>query len=419
MSDASPSHQGSEAGSAPLKTAEADKGQVATDSSQGNHKRSKALWIVTFAIFAVGIGWVLLWFFYFQYHESTDDAYANGNMINVNSVIPGMVTAFFADDTDLVIEGQLLVTLDRTQYELIYEEELADLAVTALNVRKLYDTVAVKQANVEGKRANVVQMRYDYDNRLQLVDSLAVSHQDFVQAHTSLSIAESDLQQAEWELQVARDLAGNTAPEHHPDIEQQKAAVRKAFYNLQHCAVYAPYTGYIAQRAAEVGQWTTPELPLMAIIPTEGMWVDANFKETQLTYMRIGQPATVWFDIYGQKVVYYGKVLGIASGTGSVFSLIPPQNATGNWIKIVQRLPVRISIDAAVAREYPLRLGLSANVDVDLTNQDLPRLAQIPSTKPVATTKVFDISFDQVDRTMDEVIRKILKDHRNEQVTFH
>lgn len=183
------------------------------------------------------------------------------------------------------------------------------------------------------------------ENRMKYQDLVRNLVSGNLSDRLTLHNAELELKQAEYQLQVTRDAAGNTVPERHPLIEQQKASIRNAYYNLKHCEILAPSTGYIAQRNVNVGQWVTPTTHLMALIPIDYMWVDANFKETQLTYMRVGQPAKVWFDMYGSKVEYQGHVLGIASGSGSVFSLIPPQNATGNWIKIVQRLPVRISLD--------------------------------------------------------------------------
>jgi membrane fusion protein (multidrug efflux system) len=357
---------------------------------------------------ALAIGWVLLWLFYLRYHETTDDAYVSGNMINVTSVIPGSPIAFFADDTDLVKEGQLLVLLDCTEYQIKFDLELETLASTVLRVRQLYDNVKQNTANVENKRIMLERARYDYENRSKLVNTLAISNEDYIHSKDDFTLAEINYRQAQHQLDIAIDAAGNTPIERHPDIEAQKARVRQAFYFVRHCSIYAPATGFIAQRQVEVGQWATPSTPLMAIIPINYMWVDANFKETQLTYMRIGQPATVTFDIYGKHPVFEGKVLGIASGTGNVFSLIPPQNATGNWIKIVQRLPVRIGIDLEKYKNYPLRLGLSAYVNVDISKTDLPPLATIPANKPVGITTVYDIDFKEVEPLIEKIIQENL-----------
>lgn len=375
-----------------------------------NHSRSRALWAFTFFLILCAVGWFCYWYFYLRFYESTDDAYANGNFINVNSVISEAVIAFYADNTDLVKEGQLLVELDRTNYQAIYNKELASLSSITLQVRQLYENAQINRDQIKNKRAILERRQFDYRERLNLSKTKpeAVAQEDYIHSEKDFIAAQFDLQQAESQLAASLAAIGNTPPEKHPLIEQQKENVRIAYYNLQHCSIYAPQTGYIAQRTVEVGQWITPTTNLMAIIPTDYVWVDANFKETQLKNMRIGQPAVVWFDLYGSNVKYEGKVIGIASGTGSIFSLIPPQNATGNWIKIVQRLPVRISLDPETIKQFPIRLGISAEVDVNVTDQNLPFLAPIPVEKSVSKTFVFDIHMKTLDQLMDRIIRENL-----------
>ena len=289
---------------------------------------------------------------------------------------------------------------------------MATLASVVLNVRQLFNTVEANKALLENKKTLLAKAEYDYQNRLHLVDSLAISNEDFIHAKDNYLVAQLDLKQAEAQYHVSLDAIGNlhAKVEHHPLVLQQKEAIRTAYYYLKHCSIYAPATGYVAQRSVEAGEWITPSTPLMSVIPTDYVWVDANFKETQLSNMRVGQPATIWFDYYGSKVKYNGKVIGIASGSGSVFSLIPPQNATGNWIKIVQRLPVRISLDPQVVRKFPVRLGISAEVDVDICNTMLPMLPTIPPKKAVSTTSVFTINFEEIEQMMEKVIQENLKD---------
>jgi len=379
-----------------------------------NHHTSKGLIGLTIILLIIGIAWFFYWFTYLRFYESTDDAYANGSMININSVMDGSVTAFYADDTDFVEEGQLLVQLDRTEFELTYKKELASLSEVILQVKKLYDSVLENQVNVKSQKTLLSKASYDFENRSRLIGSLAVSNEDFTHAKDSLAIAQLNLEQAEYQLKIAQDLAGITKPEYHPMIERQIATIKEAAYKLYHCSIYAPATGYVAQRRVDVGERITPEIDLMAVIPINYVWVDANFKETQLTYMRVGQPAVVWFDLYGSKVKYTGKVLGIASGSGSVFSLIPPQNATGNWIKIVQRLPVRISLDPETVQKYPTRLGISAEVDVDITDQDLPILAQNPVRNAIGKTKVFEIDFKETDELIAGILNAHFLDHSDD-----
>lgn len=377
----------------------------------GKNHRSRALWFFTFLLIIAASAWFSYWYFYLKYHESTDDAYAHGNFIQINSVISGAVTAFYADNTDLVKEGQLLAELDTTHYQANYEKELAKLAEVTLIVKQLYSNVKAQLANVKNQRAALERTKYDYNSRLKLKETTpqALSQEDFVHSQQNFLEAQFKVLQAESQLNVALAAAGNTPAKSHPQIENQKASVRIAYYNLRHCSIYAPQTGYIAQRHVDVGQWITPNTTLMAIIPTNYVWVDANFKETQIGKMRVGQPATIWFDLYGSDVIYQGKVIGIASGTGSIFSLIPPQNATGNWIKIVQRLPVRISLDPETLEKFPVRLGISAEVDVDITNQDLPLLSTVSPEKPVAKTSIYNIHMQDVDQIMDNIVESNLK----------
>lgn len=379
-------------------------------NNEKNH-RSRALWLFTFFLLITGSAWLAYWYLYLQYHERTDDAYAHGNFIQINSVISGAVTAFYADNTDFVKEGQLLVELDATHYQSTYEKELAKLAEVTLVVKQLYSNVKAQLANVKNQRAALERTKYDYESRLKLKQTSpqALSEEDFIHAQQNYLEAQFKVLQSESQLNVALAATGNTPPEFHPQIENQKATVRIAYYNLRHCSIYASQTGYIAQRSVEVGQWITPNKSLMAIVPTNYVWVDANFKETQLRKMRVGQPAKIWFDLYGSDVIFEGKVIGIASGTGSIFSLIPPQNATGNWIKIVQRLPVRISLDQQAVEKFPIRLGISAEVDVDITNQNLPFLSNVSPEKPIAQTSIYNIHMKEVDLIMDKIIQSSLE----------
>lgn len=374
--------------------------------TEETRRRSPFLYGLIAFLVLIGIGWYLLWLFYLQFYEFTDDAYVNGNRVNLRSVIAGTPIAFYADDTDLVLEGQLLVSLDPTVHQVAFDKQLAQLAQVVLKVREIYDNVPVKQAKVENQKVKASKARYDYENRKQLVGTSAISEEDYTHSQDDLKLAESTLEEMEGELKAAMSLRGPTSIEEHPMIKAQKEAVREAFFNLAHCSIYSPCKGYVGKRAVEIGQWITPTTSLMAIIPLDGMWVDANFKETQLTQMRMGQPAEVWFDVFGSGVKFKGHVIGIGFGTGSVFSLIPPQNATGNWIKIVQRVPVRIGID--LDNEYPLRLGLSANVYVDLKDQNLPWQAKEPLNKVVASTDVFALKFAKLERKMNEIIQKFL-----------
>jgi membrane fusion protein (multidrug efflux system) len=386
---------------------------AANSTVQTPNRRRTLLYLTLFIVLAVLI-WFLVWVLYLKNYEETDDAYVNGNLISISSVISGTPIAFFADNTDLVEEGQVLIVLDSTSYQLQYERELSSLAATVLQVKQIYDRVEAAQLDVQAKRVQYEKATFDLGNREKLISSQAISKEEYVHAKDTLATVTLDLQQAEQQFKIALAAAGPTTRDKHPLIEVQKLNVRTAFYNINHCTIVAPTTGYIAQRAVEIGKWITPNTPLMAIVPITGMWIDANFKETQLRNMRMGQPASITFDLYGKSRGFKGNVIGIGFGTGSVFSIIPPQNATGNWIKIVQRLPVRIGLNPQENQDFPLRLGLSASVSVDITNVDLPMIASIPSISPVGSTSVFDLNFKYLDQLINQMIIHYLQETRNE-----
>lgn len=387
-------------------TADNTNQQEPIERDPSTKKRNRLLILFTLFLAVIGIALLLIYLLYWQYYESTDDAYGSGSMVQVNSVIDGSVVSFYADDTDLVKEGQLLIQLDPTYFQAVYDRALSALSAEVLNIKQLQDSVIVNEADVALKKIALSKAEYDFNNRAALVGSKAISNEDYTHSQDALNTAKNDLKRAEALLKYSTDALGQTTIEQHPRIVEKKNAIREAYYNLKHTAIYAPTTGYVAQRTVNVGQTVGKGRSLMSIIPTDYVWVDANFKETQLKYMRVGQPAEVWFDLYGSGVKYEGKVVGIGSGSGSVFSLIPPQNATGNWIKIVQRVPVRIALDKETVKKYPVRLGISANVDVNISNQDLPMLAELPGTKKVAGTRVFDIDMAKVDKVIQEIMEK-------------
>lgn len=393
-----------------------DEGQAHTHSDLSHHEhhrrndsRTRALKLFTLFLILLAIIWAGYWFTHQRYFQSTENAYSNGNLVRVNSVVSGSVVGFYADNTDLVLEGQLLADLDPTEYRIKLNQELATLRAVVLEVKQLKANIPVQEANVKTKQKKLERARYDFENRQRLVASRAIPLEDFIHSQDDYAIARSELRQAIHQLKLSQEAMGSAEVATHPLVEKQIAVVRSAYYNLVHCKVFAPTTGYVALRTVEVGQAVAPFTSLMAIIPKDYIWVDANFKETQLSDMRIGQPATITFDFYGADVKFKGKVLGIASGSGSVFSIIPPQNATGNWIKIVQRLPVRVALDKETLEKHPIRLGLSAEVRVDISDVNLPQLAQVPPAEPVATTHVFDIDFEPINQQINQIIEEFAR----------
>ncbi|HEX5353622.1 MAG TPA: EmrA/EmrK family multidrug efflux transporter periplasmic adaptor subunit [Rhodanobacteraceae bacterium] len=356
-------------------------------------------------IVIVAIVWGLYYFLVARWYENTDDAYVGGNVVQITPQIPGTVVSIGADDNDYVHKGQTLVKLDGSNADVALAEAEAKLAQTVRKVRGLYSSVHSSRADVAVREAAVEQARADYRRRKGLADSGAVSTEEVAHARDALTTAESALAAANAQLATTTAMVSDTRITSHPDVKAAAAAVRAAWLDDQRTTLVAPVSGYVAKRTVQVGQRVQPGMPLMAVVPLDQVWVDANFKETQLTDMRIGQPVTLTSDVYGGSVTYHGHVEGLGIGTGSAFSLLPAQNASGNWIKIVQRLPVRISLDPKELEKHPLRIGLSMAVDVNMHNQKGRMLSQQSPQRAVFSTDVYSRNENQVDALIAKIIQ--------------
>ena len=357
-------------------------------------------------VVVVGIGWALYHFLVGRWYEGTDDAYVDGNVVQITPQVPGTVVSIGADDNDYVRKGQVLVKMDPADADVALAQAEAALAQTVRKVRGLYSTVHTSKADVAVREAVVRQAQADFQRRKGLAASGAISAEELAHARDALTTAESALTAAQAQLATTDALVSDTRIATHPDVKAAAAKVRAAWLNDQRMTLLAPVSGYVAKRTVQVGQRVQPGTPLMAVVPLHQVWVDANFKETQLQDMRIGQPVTLTSDIYGGSVKYHGKVSGLGVGTGSAFSLLPAQNASGNWIKIVQRLPVRISIDPKDLDKYPLRIGLSMDVDVNLHNQSGPTLSQQHVQHPVFSTDVYARSKAEADQLIQKIVHE-------------
>jgi membrane fusion protein, multidrug efflux system len=355
----------------------------------------------------VGIVWGLYHFLVGRWYESTDDAYVNGNVVQITPQVPGTVVSIGADDNDFVREGQALLKLDPSNAQVALDAAQADLAATVRKVRGLYSGVGSSQAEVAVRQAAVAQARADFQRRQGLAKTGAISAEELSHARDALTAAESALAAVQGQLATSRALVDNTQVASQPDVQAAAARVRAAYLDLQRDTLVAPVSGHVAKRAVQVGQRVQPGTPLMAVVPLSQVWVDANFKETQLQAMRIGQPVTLESDLYGGDVEYHGHVEGLGVGTGSAFSLLPAQNATGNWIKIVQRLPVRIELDQQELQKHSLRIGLSMAVKVNLHDQSGSVLSRTSPTKPVFSTDVYE----RGQREADALIAKIIAEN--------
>jgi membrane fusion protein, multidrug efflux system len=370
-----------------------------------NNRRGFLLKLVG-AIVILGLIAFTLWYFLDgRWYESTDDAYVGGNIVQITPQIVGTVTSIGADDGDLVKQGDVLVKFDQADADVQLAEAKADLANTVRKVRGLYSTVSGAQADVNIRRIAVAKAQADYNRRRDLAKSGAISAEELSHAQDALTSAQSALTTSQQQLQTNKVLVDDTVVASHPDVQAAAAKLRAAYLDDVRTTLIAPVTGYVAKRSVQVGQRVQPGAALMAVVPLHQVWVDANFKETQLTHMRIGQSVEVKSDVYGSAVTYKAKVQSLGVGTGSAFSLLPAQNATGNWIKIVQRIPVRVVFtDPDQLDKYPLRIGLSLDTEVNLHDQSGPTLAQKVPSQIAFSTDIYEKQLANADGEIEKII---------------
>ena len=372
----------------------------AQSANTGKRKRMMTLLVIVILIAAVAYG--LYYFLDARFHEDTDDAYVNGNVVQITPQVTGTVIAVNADDTQTVKAGDPVVVLDPADARVALEQAEANLAQTVRQVRGLFADDNQYQAQVAQRQSDLSRAQDDLKRRMAVAQTGAVSLEEISHARDAVKSAQASVDAAEQQLASNRALTANTTIANHPNVQAAAAKVRDAYLNNARNNLPAPVTGYVAKRSVQVGQRVSPGTPLMAIVPLGGVWVDANFKEVQLKYMHIGQPVELTADVYGSSVVYHGKVVGFSAGTGSAFSLLPAQNATGNWIKVVQRLPVRIALDPQELEKHPLRIGLSMQADVSIKDQSGGQLGEAPNT--VYETNVFEKYGDQADAEIARII---------------
>jgi len=384
----------------------------------GNPRRKKALTALASVVVVAGLGWAAYEYLVASHYESTDNAYVQGNVIQITPQIGGTVMAIMADDTDFVKAGQALVQLDPADARVALEQAEAALAQAVRQVRTLYANngtlaaqIALRDADVVKAQSDIARASDDLNRRQSLTGNGAVSKEELNHAQTQLANARSALAAANAGVVAAREqlssnqaLTEGTSIEQHPSVQVAAAKVREAHLATQRAGLLAPVDGYVAKRTVQLGQRVAAGTPLMSVIPLNQVWVDANFKEVQLRNIRIGQPATLVADLYGKKVEYKGTVAGLGVGTGAAFSLLPAQNATGNWIKVVQRVPVRIALDAKQLESNPLRVGLSMDAVVDVSRQDGKTLADAPRDAAQAHSQVLGAQNSAADEDVRRVI---------------
>jgi membrane fusion protein (multidrug efflux system) len=353
-------------------------------SEAGSPARRRGLIALAAVVLLAGAAWAFYWHGHARWRISTDNAYVGGNIVQLTAEIPGTVRAIHARETETVAVGQTLLELDPSDARIAMDAAVSDLANTVRQVRGTFVQIERLRAQVAVRDVELQRARADLSRRRSVANGGAISAEEFAHAQESVKGLEAALRAAREDLNVALAQTEGTTPEQHPLVLRAAARVRDAGLTLQRTTIASPVNGVVGRKGVQIGQRIAPGMPLMGIVPLDDIWVDANFKEVQLARMHIGQPAEVESDLYGRKLTFSGHVVGISPGTGAAFALLPPQNASGNWIKIVQRVPVRIALDPGQVREHPLRIGLSMRVTVDLHDESGPVLTQ-PQPAKIAT----------------------------------
>ena len=353
-------------------------------------KRGRNLKILAAVVAICGLAYACYWHWYARYFESTDDCYVNGDVVAITTEIPGTVIQLHADDTQSVTRDQTLLELDPADAEVAVGNAEANLGRAVRAVRALFAQADQLRAQIRDREIDLRQAEQDHERRTGLLGDGAISSEELQHTQDRINEVRAALAASEQQLNETTAQIDRTTIASHPQVLAAIAAVRDASLALRRTRVTAPVSGVVAQRSVQVGQRVAAGTPLMSVVPLDAVWVDANFKEVQLRNMRVGQPVELHADVYGGKVVYHGKLVGLSAGSGTAFALLPAQNASGNWIKIVQRLPVRIELDPSELRAHPLRIGLSVTADVDIRDTSGPlvsaqvRRIPIPSQASLA-----------------------------------
>lgn len=376
-----------------------------TSSNNKSQQCKKGLSIFILLLLLISIGSAAYWYLFIKGFEETEDAYVSGNQVMVSAQIAGNISKINVDNMDPVQAGDVLLELDDTNAKLSFEQAKSNLANAVRQVSQLNYTVKQLKSAVRANEITLAQAQGNLNRRVQLVKDGAIDKESFQHAKEAVELAKANLTTSQNQLEANQALLLDGPLSEQPQIQSAVSNLKQAWLNLERTKIRSPIKGYVARRNAQVGQAVSVGGALMAVVTTDQMWLDANFKETQLTHMRIGQPAEIHFDLYGKDKTFDGKVVGIEMGTGSAFSLLPAQNATGNWIKVVQRVPVRIQLDPQQLAENPLRIGLSATVKVNVTDSQGETLRDQAPATTLYSTNVLQYDESAVNNLIESIIR--------------
>ena len=376
-----------------------------TSSNNKSQQRKKGLSIFILLLLLIAIGSAAYWFFFIKGFEETEDAYVSGNQVMVSAQVAGNISKINVDNMDPVQAGDVLLELDDTNTKLSFEQAKSNLANAVRQISQLNYTVKQLKSAVRANEITLAQVQGNLNRRVQLVKDGAIDKESFQHAKEAVELAKANLTTSQNQLEANQALLLDGPLSEQPQIQSAVSNLKQAWLNLERTKIRSPIKGYVARRNAQVGQAVSVGGALMAVVTTDQMWLDANFKETQLTHMRIGQPVEIHFDLYGKDKTFNGKVVGIEMGTGSAFSLLPTQNATGNWIKVVQRVPVRIQLDPQQLIENPLRIGLSATVKVNVSDSQGETLRDQAPATTLYSTNVLQYDESAINNLIESIIR--------------
>jgi membrane fusion protein (multidrug efflux system) len=371
-------------------------------------KRNRHIWIFSLILGGLGFLGLILWLAYFRFIAYTDDAYVKGNQVVLTPLIDGFVTDIYTDDTFLVEKGQLLVQLDETDAKIALDDAKENLAKTVREVCQIFHRVFAYRSEIQARSAELIKAKQDWDHRIDVIYAGGVSLENLEHAEAALKANFFFLKETESMYQKEKSLVQGDSIATNPMILGAADRLKDAWVQLYRCRVYAPVRGLVAQRRVQVGMYLKAGDPMLVVIPLDQIWVNANYKETQMKKMRIGQKVTLTADLYGFGTRFHGEIVGLPGGAGNAFSLLPPQNLSGNWIKIVQRLPVRVALDPEELKDHPLRLGLSMRATTYLNTRGSGLVPRTSAGSPHYTTKIFDLEEIGVEPFIQEIIGKNL-----------
>lgn len=372
---------------------------------QRQQRRSQRLWLVTLAALLIGGIYLLYWQQNLNGFVYTNDAYVTGNLTPLKAQTSGTVVEVKIDDTQYVQQGQVLARLDGLQAQVTLENAIANLADSVRHIETLFSQTEMLQQKLAAKQAAVLRNQHDLTRYRSVASEGAVSAQQVEDNELQLREQEAELGQIRAELGGAQALVAGTSPADNPKVLQAIAALKQAYLDVSRQQIVAPVSGYVAKRSIQPGEQIHPDSPLLAIVPLDYLWIEANFLEDELATVQPGQAVEISVDLYGAQTVYHGEVLGLAAGAGNVFGLLPPNNATGNYIHIVERVPVRIGLRSDELMAKPLRPGLSAQVKIDTRHPGRSVLQPLTTTPETAyKTTVYDQQLQGAELLIKQII---------------